>query len=92
MVKVQLLIVSFILQKPILLDKGLKRQHNHLGQEIVEDILFDEATIVKKRFLSPMLKKRYPNIKYFLEVKADYGNGPGIRYSDQYEFITFLEP
>jgi hypothetical protein len=72
--------------------KGTNRERNHLGQEIVEDILFDEATIVKKRFLSPMLKKRYPNIKYFLEVKADYGNGPGIRYSDQYEFITFLEP
>lgn len=72
--------------------QGDNRAKNRIAQDIVEDILFDEATVFTKTQLTRRVKGRYPEIKYFVDVISDNGQGPGIRYTDQYRFFGFLEP
>lgn len=73
---------------------GNNTQKNRLGQEIVEDILFDEATKIKRH--SNFNKNRYPNVVEMIDITSDFGTGPGLRYNltknGKIEFNTFLEP
>ena len=65
---------------------GTNANKNRLAQEIVDSILFVEATIVIKRPPTLKEKGRDASIKYFIEVQADYGKGPGLIYKNGSSF------